>query len=540
MPEPTTPARDAPRQSAVTFDYWLLSRRLAASARIGLPLRDYLELVAREICAFTGAEGTMIWIRSASDRSGRLVESRAGEGTQFTEGWRPQEAPAAVQRLLDRDPATAPWLVDEEAAAALFAFPGGKSDECRDGVEGVVILRLRQEQIEALDIAVMAEVVLDLGRAVADHEVRASLRERMKELNCLYRMALVAEQPGNSFTEVLQGIAAILPDAWLNPAAAWVRLELDDNVFTAGAASEGSGLSMQAVISAAGQRRGRLVVGYVEPMPELDDGPFLREEHALLQSVAREIARIVEREDISRERHELEEQLRHAERLATIGEMAAGLAHELNDPLNNILGYGQFIAHRQVVDDDTRSDAEVVVSSAMHARDVIRQLLTFARRMPQQRTTFSLGGLVVETEPLLRGICGTSGIELDIDARPGEAYVSADPGQLRQVVLNLASNGARAMPDGGRLAVSVSEKPPGVVRLEVVDTGEGMTEEVVRKAFLPFFTTRDDGTGLGLAVVHGIVEAHSGSVDMESSPGAGTRFEVRLPSADAEGEEEAG
>jgi two-component system, NtrC family, sensor kinase len=276
-------------------------------------------------------------------------------------------------------------------------------------------------------------------------------------------------------------------------------------------------------------------VGYTEELPPMDNGPFLAEEQTLISTVAREIALIVERQEIAEESRRLEAQLEHAERLATIGELAAGVGHELNDPLNNILGYASFIARHEGLPEEVTRDAHIVVTSAMHARDVIRQLLTFARRMPQQRTELQLGDVVTAALPLLRALCAQSGTQVRTELASGLPPVSADPDQLRQVLVNLVANAAHAMPDGGRVTITTeADDDADAVCIVVQDTGCGMTEDLARDAFLPFFTTRDGGTGLGLPVVHGIVSAHGGTVRLESQVGKGSRFEISIPAASKE------
>jgi two-component system NtrC family sensor kinase len=204
----------------------------------------------------------------------------------------------------------------------------------------------------------------------------------------------------------------------------------------------------------------------------------------------------------------------------------------LNDPLNHILGYARLIAKRDDLPDDVVRDADMVVTSALHARDTIRQLLTFARRMPQQRTQLLLGDVVQHALPLLQALSAKRDIDIVTDLAADLPTITADPGQLRQVLVNLVANAVHAMPDGGR--VTIATRPPeddDRIHLVVEDTGVGMTDEVTRNAFLPFFTTREHGTGLGLSVVHGIIDSLGGTIRLESRVGHGSRFEIAIPAA---------
>jgi len=184
-------------------------------------------------------------------------------------------------------------------------------------------------------------------------------------------------------------------------------------------------------------------------------------------------------------------------------------------------------------------DLERIVASALHSRQVIQQLLMFARRMPQRRSELDLGRLVEDAYSFLQALCSQGDIELVRRLAPDLPPISGDADQLRQVLVNLVVNASQAMPHGGRLTISTGlvDEEEGFVRLVVEDTGLGMSEEVMTRAFLPFFTTRKEGTGLGLAVVHGIVTSHGGSIQVQSQSDRGTRFEVRLPAIDRRGTE---
>lgn len=508
--------------------YWELARRLGAPARQGRPLRDFLDVAGREILDFTGARDVAIWLRTR----GALVRHLTREGSpeaEFSAPWRPPAEGDVDERCLDMldAPAPAPALVPGEDPHLLLPLD---SEPEGPGSAGAIAIGLPPEHLLDLDVPLLEEVIRDLSLAVGSRKANASLRERMKELDCLYRMALIVEEPAMGLEEVLQRILEVLPDAWLHPDRVWLRLELGAATYVAGGEPRRDP-RLSADVVTAGKRLGTLSVGYTADMPPMDDGPFLSEERALIRTVAREIALIVERQEIAEESRRLEEQLEHAERLATIGELAAGIGHELNDPLNNVLGYARFIARREDLPEEVRRDADIVVTSAMHARDVIRQLLTFARRMPQQRTDLLVGDVVTDALPLLRALAAKSGTEIRPELAPDLPPVSADAGQLRQVVVNLVANAVHAMPDGGRVTITTAADEDDGVRLVIEDTGSGMPDDVARDAFLPFFTTREGGTGLGLAVVHGIVSAHGGSIQLESELGKGTRFLIRFPAA---------
>lgn len=379
-----------------------------------------------------------------------------------------------------------------------------------------------------------------LGVALEYRSAQVALRERVKELTCLYGIAQLVERPGISLEEILQSIVKLLPPAWLYPEIASGRIDLNGHSYTTPGFQEGRH-KQTANIVVKGEKRGFVEVAYAAEKPELDEGPFLREERSLIDTIAREVAIIIERRQAEEDKSKLQDQLRHADRLATIGQLASGVAHELNEPLGNILGFVQLAKKCPGLPKQAEQDIEKAVVSSLHAREVVKKLMLFARRMPPKKTQVNLNQLVEEGLYFLESRCAKEGIELVRLLSSDLPEITADPGQLTQVLVNLIVNAIQAMPKGGRLTVQTLTGK-GYVSLIVEDTGVGMSEEVKKNIFIPFFTTKevDLGTGLGLSVVHGIVTSHGGSIKVDSKLGRGTRFEVKIPltgAPDVEGED---
>ncbi len=383
---------------------------------------------------------------------------------------------------------------------------------------------LAKEDIEFYEGAAQA-----LGLAVAGRRAERALRERVKELTCLYGIAQVAEQPDVPLEEMLQRIVKLLPPAWQYPEVAAARIALDDHAYASPGFRQ-SRYEQSADIVVAGRRRGVLQVVYLEERPEFAAGPFLKEEEKLISAVAREVALVVERKEAEKEKAALQQQLMHADRLATIGKLAAGVAHELNEPLGSILGFAQLAKKCPGLPQPAGRDIEKIVTASLYAREVIKKLMVFARQVPARKAQLNLNQVVEEALYFLEARCAKGGIQVVRVFSPDMPDLHADPAQLKQVLVNLVVNAVQAMPDGGTLTVG-TQVTGSTVSVVVQDTGIGMSEDVLPKIFLPFFTTKDvsEGTGLGLAVVHGIVVSHGGSIDVQSHPGQGTRFEVRLP-----------
>ena len=368
-----------------------------------------------------------------------------------------------------------------------------------------------------------------LAISIINQSVQAELRERVKELSCLYSIAQIAEGMEKTIDEIIKGIAELLPPAWQYPEICTGMIILDGNVYkTSGLLNNGKKLVAEIIVK--GEHRGTVEVMYTTDKPELDEGPFLREERNLIDAIARQISLIVERKEMEEDRLKLEEQLRHADRLATIGQLAAGVAHELNEPLGNILGFAQLIKKNSVFSEQAEQDTQKIVNASLHARDIIKKLMIFARQMPPHISKVNLNKVVEEGLYFFEDRCEKAGINLVRIISPDIPDIIGDAVQLKQVLVNLVVNSLQAMPNGGKLTIQTSANIQYVL-LIVEDTGIGISEDIIEKIFLPFFTTKDvnEGTGLGLAVVHGIVTAHQGIIEVESAENQGTKFEIHLP-----------
>ena len=365
-----------------------------------------------------------------------------------------------------------------------------------------------------------------------------ALQERVKELTCLLRMAEIAGKPGISMEAILQQTIALLVAAWQYPEIASARIVLDGQVHAASGFREG-GHSQRSDVVVQGVTRGFVEVVYLEPRPARDEGPFLREERNLIDAVAQQVGLIVERKQAELDRAELQSQLRHADRLATIGFLAAGLAHELNEPLGNILGFAQLARKCPELPESADRDLVMIETASLHAREIIRKLLGFARQVPPEKALVNINQVVREGLLFVEARCAKSGIEVEYDLDPALPLISADAAQVNQVLVNLAVNALQAMPDGGKLRVQ-TETGQDHVCLVVEDSGAGMSPDVLERVFVPFFTTKnvEQGTGLGLPVALGIVTSHEGTIHVHSEAGAGTRVEIRLPMARATGQAE--
>lgn len=263
-----------------------------------------------------------------------------------------------------------------------------------------------------------------------------------------------------------------------------------------------------------------------------------------IEKMRGQLAEAREAEQIANaQRIEALEKLRHSERLATLGQLSAGIAHELGTPLNVISGRAKLMGRDGLTAEDVSRSARIIGEQAERMTQIIRQLLSFARREKSRKQPIDLNTVLQGLRPLLDPTAHKQGISLVIKEAEQPLATYADPGQLQQVLLNLTLNAIQAMPDGGEIEVlsaaadvveppdRVKNKSPHWVKLQVRDQGVGIDDEKIQKIFDPFFTTKEvgDGTGLGLSIAYGIVEEHGGWIDVESTPGHGSCFSVYLP-----------
>jgi signal transduction histidine kinase len=242
---------------------------------------------------------------------------------------------------------------------------------------------------------------------------------------------------------------------------------------------------------------------------------------------------ITERHRLEMERRQLEEQLHHSQKLEALGTLAGGIAHDLNNTLLPILMLTDLVRSGLPPESPASAQLQTVLDSGRRARDLVGQILAFSRKGKAVKQLVDLGEIVCASLKMLRaGTPAAIAIEQQIE-KP--TPVIGDASQLDQVLVNLVNNAAHAIgAECGRITVRLASASDGThVLLTVEDTGSGMDEMTRQRIFEPFFTTKGvgEGTGLGLAVVHGIVMAHGGAIDVTSAPGQGARFVITLPCA---------
>src|SRR6185369_7671145 len=244
------------------------------------------------------------------------------------------------------------------------------------------------------------------------------------------------------------------------------------------------------------------------------------------------------------EYHKLEEQLLHSQKMESLGTLAGGIAHDFNNILTAIIGYGQLTLMKMPADEQLRPNIESMLQAADRASRLTKELLLFSRKQPIDKRPVDLNEVVTRVEKFLKKVIGED-ISFRSTLYEARLPVFADPYQLEQVLMNLATNARDSMPLGGSLAVTTAKvvldrefvathgygEPGPYAFITVSDTGMGMDEATQKRIFEPFFTTKEvgKGTGLGLSVAYGIIKQHDGYINVYSEPGTGTTFRIYLP-----------
>jgi two-component system, NtrC family, sensor histidine kinase HydH len=232
--------------------------------------------------------------------------------------------------------------------------------------------------------------------------------------------------------------------------------------------------------------------------------------------------------DITEVQH-LKKEMERSQRLASVGSLAAGIAHEIRNPLSSIKGFATFFKERYRDNSEDQKTADIMVQEVERLNRVVGQLLEFARPMEMKKHWTSIEDVIRHTLKMIEGQAKAKNVAIQTDLSENLGHIFIDRDKITQVLLNLYLNGIEAMEEGGALTVSVLPHDGRMVRIDVSDTGKGIDEKDLARIFDPYFTTRPSGTGIGLAIVHRIIESHDGELRVASEPGKGTKMSIFLP-----------
>ncbi|WP_055443220.1 sensor histidine kinase [Lacinutrix himadriensis] len=354
------------------------------------------------------------------------------------------------------------------------------------------------------------------------------LKERIKELTCLYAISsYIANCNIEDINPTIQAIAISLKDAIRFPEDASVEILIEDALFKTGKAPVEKVFILSA-IKTFNTPIGSIKIGYSES--KYTANSFLNEEKQLLQKVALEIGNLLERKQILENEAITKRQIERTDRLAILGEITAGIAHELNTPLANILGYSELLKEQFLNNTEATNDLEKITNSAIYSREVVKKLMFFSCDMPQQMKLTNIVPIIKDAISLLKPNFIKKNIDCQLHIEDTNIPLRADAIQLTQVIFNLIINAVYFSPKNGLIQVFVKQSDKDI-EIKISDEGKGIQTSNNDNIFNPFFTTKPvgEGSGLGLSVVHGIVKSHKGNIKHTPNVPKGTIFTITFP-----------
>lgn len=360
------------------------------------------------------------------------------------------------------------------------------------------------------------------------HTAKQKLKERIKELTCLYEVtSLIVNCDYDDVKTALKGIVQCLQRAWQFDEETFVSLKVTDYDLHTEAKGEDY-VFLESPITMFNKYNGRVKVGYPAPKYLLSD--FLEEEQQLLDNVCLEIGNLMERKEIKENEARIRRQVEQSDRLRILGEITAGIAHELNTPLANILGFSELLKERVSHDEQASKDLDKIITNTIFSREVVKKLMFFACEMPQERETVNIIPIIKDAMDLMRTTLRKNEVFCDLKTSKKSIQLRIDKIQLTQVVFNLVVNAIYFSPAKSTITIHVIDEKDKVV-LKISDQGSGISKEKAPYIFEPFFTTKPkgEGSGLGLSVVHGIVQSHQGKIAHLRNTPTGTIFILEFP-----------
>jgi signal transduction histidine kinase len=352
------------------------------------------------------------------------------------------------------------------------------------------------------------------------------LQERIKELSCLYEISSIIGSVDAADIELtLMRIANSLKNAFQYPELIEVEIAVKKRKIATTPTSP-TVAQISSNIKIFNESEGGVIVFFKNP----EIANFLKEEQDLLDNVGFKIGNMMERIEIHESENSLRRQMERADRLVILGELTAGIAHELNTPLTNILGFAELVKSNLKADQASVNDMDKIIQNTIFSREVVKKLMFFACEMPQERKEVDLVSIINHATNLLDPTFRKNKVNYEIQVDKKSITLVADAIQLTQIIFNLCMNAIYFSPKGGTVIIGVSENEEKVF-LSISDEGRGLSEENLEKVFQPFYTTKavGEGSGLGLSVVHGIVKSHKGTITAENNPTKGACFKVELP-----------
>jgi len=361
------------------------------------------------------------------------------------------------------------------------------------------------------------------------------LSERVKELKCLYDISNLIEKPDISLDDIIRGTVNLIPPAWRYPEITCGRIRLEAREYLTANFRETAWKQSKDII-VHGETIGSLEICYLQEKPELDEGPFLKEERNLINAIAERLGRIIERKQAEKELRDAQEELIRKEKLATIGKLSGSIAHEIRNPLG-VIDSSAYYLKKKLKEDDQKVHEHLdrIKSQVSVATAIIESLLNLTRIREPKLERVDLK--VIASEGITT-FNAPDTVDTVLSFPEEEVLVSADRDQLSLAFKNIVANAVDAMAGEGTLTVTVCRTFDEWAELSFADTGPGIDPENLDMIFEPLFSTKTKGIGFGLSIAKMVIEKHGGTVEARSEPERGTTIIARLPLYGDRGKEE--
>ena len=349
------------------------------------------------------------------------------------------------------------------------------------------------------------------------------LRERIKELTCLYEVSsIISNTDIDSLETSLTAILVSIKKAFQYPSATEISVVYKDVNYATGVLNDQ--LTISSKIQLFNQPKGEITASLTS-----NKSSFLKEEKQLIDSIALKMSSLLERIEIKENEKSLRRQIEHTDRLNILGEITAGIAHELNTPLTNILGFSELLQENFPEKSDFHTDLDKIIKNAIYSREVVKKLMFFSCKMPQEWQIADIKPTLKSAIDLLKPSLRKKEINCVLDIED-HLVLKADVLQITQVIFNLVMNAIYFTPTNGTIEIKAYKTKTNII-IKVIDEGIGLNKNTKTKLFEPFFSTKPvgEGSGLGLSVVHGIIASHKGKITANNNPHQGATFKIKLP-----------
>lgn len=356
------------------------------------------------------------------------------------------------------------------------------------------------------------------------------LKERIKELTCLFNVSsIIANSNYSQLDKTLTAIALSIKKALRYPDDASVEIKAENLLEKQG--NTKNKVFTICAIQVFNEPKGYIKIGY--PEEKYTQNAFFEEEKQLLSNTAAEIGNLLEKKQVIENERKTQRQLERVDRLHILGEITAGIAHELNTPLAGILGFSELLQETLKDNVKAKEDLEKITNSAIYCREVVKKLMFFSCEMPQYMKVQNIVPIIRDGINLLKPNFSKKSLTHNFTHNKEEIFLRVDNIQLTQVVFNIIINAIYFSPEKGHIDIAVKDLG-NKVEITISDEGKGIKNKNSEAVFNPFFTTKEmgKGTGLGLSVVHGIIASHNGTISHRPNRPKGTVFTITIPKSD--------